>query len=190
MPTWTITLIYPRYRLLKEFVETKISLRLGGLHVKMCVRHKLFPYQVNFGKTVEHSNVLNVHAKAKHVWQSNVAEGQKCWTFSKRQRIERSCQGKACWNIQWCWMFMKKAKFVEHSRKESKLNLNNVHFVMHCQSDSQESFSFETSRAHGALGKGDKIKTSAVQKAKFKCSWRGKAWTKLNVLIVCLCTWK
>ena len=37
---------------------------------------------------------------------------------------------------------------------------------MHGQSDSWESFSFGTSRAHGALGKGYNIETSAVQKAK------------------------
>ena len=38
---------------------------------------------------------------------------------------------------------------------------------MHCQSDSWESFSSVTSRAHGALDKGSKYwKTSTVQKSK------------------------
>ena len=62
-PILTITLIYPRYRLLKEFVETKISLRLGGLHVKNVCETQVVSLQVNFGKTVELSNVLNVFKK-------------------------------------------------------------------------------------------------------------------------------
>ena len=82
------------------------------------------------------SNKLNVHAKTQHVEHSILFEHSE------------------------------KTKFVEHSKKESTLNPINVHFVLHCQSDSWESFSFGTSRAHGALDKGSNIETSTVQKSK------------------------
>ena len=87
--------------------------------------------------------------------------------------------------------------------KESTLNPINVHFVLHCQSDSWESFSFGTSRAHGALDKGSNIETSTVQKSKanaqtsknversqkgtlMNVQWQSEQ--NLSVLIVCLCT--
>ena len=72
----------------------------------------------------------------------------------QRQRKELNVNSKA------------KGKIVEHSKKESKLYLTKVHFVMHGKSDSLESFSFQMSRTHRTLGKGDKVETSAVQKAK------------------------
>ena len=50
-----------------------------------------------------------------------------------------------------------KTKFVEHSMKEPTLKPINGHFVSHCQSHPEESFSFGTSRVHGALDKGSNI---------------------------------
>ena len=120
MPSPTITLIYPRYRLLKEFVETKISLRLGGLHVKICVWDtSCFLIKSKFGK-----KLLNI---------------QKVLNILKKG-IDCSCQGTACWTFKsgWrpkCWMFSNelnvhaKTQHVEHSilfEHSEKQNLLNI----------------------------------------------------------------
>ena len=86
------------------------------------------------------SKELNVHAKTQHVEHSMVL------------------------NIR------EKQNLLKHSIKESKLNPINVHFVSHCQSDSEESFSFGTSRAHGALDKGSNIENFYSAKKQGECS--------------------
>ena len=87
MPTWIITLIYSRYRLLKEFVELKISLCLGA-----CLSKFVFETQVislssqNFWKLLNiqrgrRPKVLNVLKKAMIVHKK-----AKSWTFTKGKR--------------------------------------------------------------------------------------------------------
>ena len=123
MPTLIITLIYSRYRLLKEFVEFKISFCLGGLLVKICVWDtSYFLIKSKFGKTVEHSKSIEhsqkeliVHAKAQHVGHSKVAEGQNVECF---KIFECSCQDTAFWTLN---IVQHSEKFVEHSMKELKI---------------------------------------------------------------------
>jgi hypothetical protein len=62
-----------------------------------------------------------------------------------------------------------KTKFVEHSMKEPTLKPINGHFVSHCQSHPEESFSFGTSRAHGALDKGSNIENFYSAKKQGEC---------------------
>ena len=126
MPTWTITLIYPRYRSLKKFVETKTSLCLGGLLVKISVWDtSCFLIKSKFGKTVEYSKSIEHSQKRNWLFmpRHSMLDIQK-WLKAKMlnvlKRIEYLCQGTACWifnGVEHSW----KTKFVEHSMKESKI---------------------------------------------------------------------
>ena len=68
------------------------------------------------------------------------------------------------------------SKLFEHSKKQKlvkafnkavkKLSSINVHFVMHGQSDSEESFSSVTSSAHGALDKSSNLENFYRAKSK------------------------
>ena len=126
MPTWTITLIYPRYRLLKEFVETKISLRLGGLHVKNCVWDtSCFLIKSKFGKTVEHSK--SIEHSQKRNWTSvprhsmlDIQKLLKAKMLNVFKIFECSCQDTAFWTFK-IVEHSEKTKFVEHSMKESRI---------------------------------------------------------------------
>ena len=139
MPTWTITLIYSRYRLLKEFVELKISLCLGA-----CLSKFVFETQVislssqNFWKLLNiqrgrRPKVLNVLKKAMIVHKK-----AKSWTFTKGKR-----QSLLWWRVSkhnfdalpsWtfpkgkAWMFPQSKK--SWKRQKAKI-LNVFKFVEH-----------------------------------------------------------
>ena len=54
-------------------------------------------------------------------------------------------------NLAWAYSI----NIIKQGSKVYKFHFNKVHFVMHWQSDSKESFSFVTSRAHGSNIKTD-----------------------------------
>ena len=152
----------------------------------MCVRHKLFPYEVKFGKTVEHSKVLNV-LKKKNWIELN-------W-------IECSCKGKAkavehsnLLNVlEKHWMFMK---------RQNEQNLLNIHekwqnwtltiSILWCMAKVIPKNLSHLERAEHMehLVKDTKLKLLQCKRQSMNVHEEAKHDQKLNVLNVCLCTWK